>query len=577
MNLSMRTRQEQLADIAGRSIDLIVVGGGIVGAGIAWDAALRGLRVVLLEKGDFGSGTSSKSSKLLHGGLRYLENFEFHLVFESLAQRNRLFEDAPHVARPLDFLFPIYRGGYDRGFMVNLGLWTYDVLAHLSHRAHATWHRRLSPDRALEAEPRLRSTGLTAAFRYRDGVTEDARLVIETIKSASRAGAAVLNYVEVTGFCKDAAGRVTGVSARDVLGDRPLTLATGKVFNAAGPWVDALLRLDDPGARRRLRPTKGVHVLTKSFVRSHAVVMRSRASGEAKPRMLYVIPWGGRTLIGTTDTDHVGDPDDFSYLDRDAEASPSEVRYLLDATNATFDVKLTEADVLSAYAGWRPLIAPPDDHVSTSAISREHEVFETASGLLAIAGGKLTAFRAMARQAVDAVIASLGTRLDGRPIGPSTIEECRLSGSEWGEGDLEMHVRAASDAAPELPAILVQILARRYGSGWSELAALLARDADLAAPLAGLADDLLYFRVEPVYAALFEGATSVADFLMRRTRLYLQDPSQGLAVAEEVAQVMGSALGGEAGWDATAVDLWVSSQVARYREGVEAARAQRRG
>ncbi|MDB5101333.1 MAG: dependent oxidoreductase [Cyanobacteria bacterium RYN_339] len=543
-------RRGQLAALLDSPPDLLVVGGGVVGAGIAWEAALRGLRVAVLEKHDFASGTSSKSSKLLHGGLRYLEQFEFHLVFESLAERNRLFHDAPHVAKRLPFLFPMFKGGRDKGWKVGLGLFVYDMLATLSNK-RPIWHDHLKPAKAVAAEPSLSGEGLLGAYRYTDGLTEDARLVIETLKSAAAAGAIALNHVGVEAFTKDTSGHITGVRARDALSGETFDLGAKIVFNACGPWADGLCRLDDPAARPRLRPTKGVHVITETFVSDHAVVMRSPLKDG---RILFVVPWQGRTLIGTTDTDHHGPAGDDSYLDHDVEASPEEVRYLLDAVNASFTVKLQPTDVISAFAGWRPLIAPPEAGVSEGNISREHEIFRSTSGLITIAGGKLTGYRTMARQAVDAVIEALGV-----PAGPTRIEHAILSGSEL--DDLDAYVDAAVKGSPELDPTLVRALAARHGSHWPTVKAMLT--PDLTRSIGTLGNYL----VEAAYAVRHEAAVTLADFLARRTRLYLLDANQGLDFAEDSARAMAREL-------ATS-ETWVQQELASYRGMVAKSRATR--
>lgn len=566
---SLLTRQARLDALTDRPIDLLVIGGGITGAGIAWEAALRGLSVAVVEKGDFASGTSSKSSKLLHGGLRYLEQAEFKLVFESLAQRNRLFEDAPHVAKKLDFLFPIFKGGHDKGPIIGAGLWLYDVLMKMSNRKITRWHDRLSAQAVLKEEPHLSKDRLVSAYRYTDGLTEDARLVMETLKSAEAAGAVALNYVEVTGLVKDATGHLTGVTARDTLTGRALNLSASVVFNATGPWADALLRMDDPASPLRLKPTKGVHILTESFVCDHAVVMRSHDPAEKSPRVLFVIPWGGRTLIGTTDTGHHGDPGDLSYLDHDVNASPEEVRYLLAAVNHSFDVDLKPEDVISSFAGWRPLIAPPDAGAAESSISREYEIFTSQSGMISIAGGKLTAYRTMAAHGVDHVIEALTRAAPGRHFGPTQIEKRALSGSELNGRSLEAYLQQVLAETPEWPEELVATLVRRYGTNWPQLKALLAEDASLAQALPGLDEDLRYHRVEPLYALLYEGATSVTDFLVRRTRLHLLDSNQALGVAEAVAAVMASRLA------AQEPESWAAREAEAYRTCVRERREAR--
>jgi glycerol-3-phosphate dehydrogenase len=574
-NFSPLTRQTRLAELSDRPLDLIVIGGGITGAGIAWEAAMRGLSVVVLEKNDFASGTSSKSSKLLHGGLRYLEQAEIKLVFESLAQRNRLFEDAPHVAKRLDFLFPIFKGGRDKGPIIGAGLTGYDMLSWLSNRRATRWHDRLSKDEALRVEPHLKREGLVSAYRYMDGLTEDARLVIETLKSAEAAGAMALNYVAVTALAKDAEGRIEGVEAEDTLTGKRFTLKAGCVFNATGPWADALLRMDDATTPRRLRPTKGVHILTEAFVSDHAVVMRSTNPNEKSPRILFVIPWGGRTMIGTTDTAHEGDPDDLSYLDDDVNASADEVQYLLDTVNQSFDVTLTTQDVISSFAGWRPLVAPPDPGKPESAISREYEIFASPSGMLTIAGGKLTAYRTMAAHSVERVIEVLQRLAPQRNFPPGRIETSALSGSELGGRSLEAYLQEALTQSPDLPASLVTALVRRYGTNWPRLRALMAADASLTRLIPGLDEDMSYYMVEVIYAVSEEGAVTVADVLSRRTRLHLLDTRQATQAADAVGALMAAWLGQAQGWSAAEQEAWAHAQATAYREGVEARRQAR--
>jgi glycerol-3-phosphate dehydrogenase len=574
-NFSILARDARLAHVSQAPVDLIVVGGGITGAGIAWDAALRGLSVVVLEKGDFASGTSSKSSKLLHGGVRYLEQAEFKLVFESLAQRNQLFLDAPHVAKKLDFMLPIVKGGNDNGPIIGIGLTLYDMLTKLSNRTITRWHQRLSQRAALAAEPHLRADVLKSAYNYTDGVTEDARLVVETLKSAEAAGAVAFNYVEVTRFIKDQAGRITGVEATDLLTNRPLALHAKVVFNATGPWADALARLDDPTARLHLKPTKGVHILTESFVSDHAVVLRSYDKKEKKPRVMFVIPWGGRTMIGTTDTAHEGDPNDLSYLDTDVNVTASEVQYLLDSVNNLFDVALTPKDVISSFAGWRPLAAPPDAGASESSISREYEIHGAPSGLISIAGGKLTAYRTMAAHSVDHVVKALQGLAPGRTFGKTTIEHRALSGSELASEALDAYVARMVAESPGLPEEVVAVLARRYGTNWPALKALMTEIPALSGRYEGLDADLAYYRVEPVYALLHEGATSVSDFLIRRTRLHLLDTQQGLGVAEAVSATMADTLAAAFRWTDPERDAWAAHEAGRYRTAVEARRRAR--
>ena len=558
------------------NFDLLVVGGGIVGAAVAWDAALRGLNVALLDKGDFASGASSKSSKLLHGGLRYLEMGHIGLVYESLAQRNRLFQDAPHVATRLDFLLPIFRKGPDRAWLMRAGLTLYDVLSHLSFPA-GPWHKKLGPADVALKEPAVRQQDLVTAFVYADGLTEDARLVIETLKSAVSAGASAFNYVEVTGFLKDQAGQVVGVEARDVLpgGHSAIPLRAAQVLLATGPWLDALLQVDDATAVPRLRPTKGVHLLVPARLTESAVLMRSTDPSEKKKRLLFAIPWQGRTLLGTTDTDPQAGSED--YLDTDCEASPAEGDYILAAANQTFGVQLTAGDVISSFAGWRPLIAPANAGLTASAVSREHEIFETKSGLLAIAGGKLTSYRTMARQVVDRVCQKF-SRAGKGPFPRSVIERQSLSGSQLNGRRLDAWIATTlGEPPPGLDMEAAQALARRYGTNWSSLKALLLENPDLARPLTGIRAPQRHWRVEVAYAVRHEGAVTPEDFLMRRTRLYLLDENQGLGLVTDVATLMADLFAEHHAWSTEDRDRWLQQMVERYRLQVFRARGVRGG
>lgn len=575
VRFSALDRGATLARVVREDFDLLVVGGGIVGAAAAWDAALRGLRVAVLDKGDFASGASSKSSKLLHGGLRYLETGQVGLVYESLAQRNRLFEDAAHVAQRLDFVLPIFRDGPDRGWLIRAGLTLYDLLSHLSF-PKGPWHRRLSPIQVAQKEPAVRQAALDTAYCYLDGVTEDARLVIETVKSAVSAGALALNYVEIKGFQKNADGQVIGVVAQDVHqgGGHPLEIRASRVMLATGPWLDVMLQMDDASSPRKLRPTKGVHLLVEARLTSSAVLMRSADPKEKKKRLLFAIPWQGRTLLGTTDTDSDPLNDSEDYLDADCEVSRDEVNYVLAAANQTFGSRLSPHDVISSFAGWRPLIAPLDQGMSASAVSREHEIFETPSGLLAIAGGKLTSYRTMARQAVDRVCVSL--RTGGKETTASVIEKQPLSGSELHGRRLDTWVLAAKgDPPPCLDAQSAEILAARYGSNWPILRALLIEAPDLAARLTASDSPVPYWRVEVAYALRHEFALTPEDFLMRRTRLFLVTGDQGLGLVSEVAALMADLYAEREGWSSEERLAWIQRMIDRYEERVRLSRQTR--
>ena len=373
-SFSHRGRAAALAQMTAGPVDLLIIGGGVTGAGIARDAALRGIRTVLIEKGDFGGGTSSHSSRLIHGGLRYLEHGNLRLVFEASRERRVLLTIAPHLVRPLAFLFPAYRGARVPAWKLFAGLWLYDIL---SLFRNVRMHRWLGSRATRRLEPGLREKGLSGAGLYWDAQTDDARLTLATMRSAAQAGALVANYVEASSLLKSD-GRVRGAALRDQLTGETFQLTALTVVNATGPWVDTLRRFDDPTAPPLLRPTKGVHVVVPRTRIGHtnAITLMSPVDG----RVMFVLPWGDVSYIGTTDTDEVVSPDE-------VRATAEDVIYLLRSANALFpNARLSPKDVISTWAGLRPLLAPEKD-LSTAQVSREHRVIESASGLITIAGG----------------------------------------------------------------------------------------------------------------------------------------------------------------------------------------------
>src|SRR5213083_407409 len=344
-------------------VDLLVIGGGITGAGIARDAALRGIRTALVDKGDFGGGTSSHSSRLIHGGLRYLEQRAFRLVFEASRERRVLLTIAPHLVRPLAFLFPAYRGARVSAWRLRAGLWLYDLLAAFRN---VRTHRWLGRRAVLRLEAGLRERDLQGAGLYYDAQADDARLVIATMR-----------------------GALSGATC---------TVRALVVVNATGPWLDRVRRLDDPRAEPLVRLTKGTHVVVprQRLGNAHAVTLTSPIDG----RVMFILPWGDQTYIGTTDTDEDASPDE-------VRATADDVIYLLRSANAFFpQARLAPTDVVGTWAGLRPLLAPPRD-VSASDVSREHRIVESPSGLITIAGGKLTTYRVMGQDVAERVAARL--------------------------------------------------------------------------------------------------------------------------------------------------------------------------
>lgn len=522
---SHRGRATALQRMGAEPFDLLVIGGGIVGAGVARDAALRGLRTALVEKGDFGGGTSSHSSRLIHGGLRYLEHANFRLVFEASRERRILLQVAPHLVWPVAFLFPAYQGARLRAWQLSAGLWLYDALS-LFRNVRA--HRWLGRQAARRAEPGLREKGLAGAGLYYDAQTDDARLTLATMRAAVQAGALVANYARVTALVRHDA-RVRGAQVEDVLTGAARTVHARVVVNATGPWVDAVRRLEDPSAEPLLRATKGVHVIVPRarLGNAHAITLTSPIDG----RVMFVLPWGDLAYIGTTDTDDPTSPDE-------VRASAEDVVYLLRSANAYFpQARLAPQDVISTWAGLRPLLAPPKA-VATAQVSREHRVAESRGGLLTIAGGKLTTYRVMARDVVDVVARRLH-QADGRAVAPAPpTDRLPLPGGD--AADLEVVVDALRRDGLDEP--VARHLVAAYGTEASAIARGAARDRALAEPIVAGRPNLW---AEVVHAVEREMALRLPDVLVRRTHLFYEDPGHANAAAPRVARKMADLLG----WD----------------------------
>jgi glycerol-3-phosphate dehydrogenase len=523
-----------LAELAATPADLLVIGGGITGAGIARDAALRGLRTVLLEQRDLAWGTSSRSSRLVHGGIRYLEHGDFKLVFEALRERAVLERIAPHLVRPLPFVFPLHQGDRLPLWKLATGMWLYDLLALFRNVSR---HQMLGKRALLQREPALRSNGLKGAARYFDAQCDDARLVVATARSARAAGAAIRTWTAVTSFLREG-GRVTGVVARDMETGAEAELRAAVVVNATGPWTDAVRRLEDGDAvTPMLRRTKGAHVVVPRARIGHtdAITFLSPLDG----RVMFVLPWGEQSFIGTTDTDTTESPDEVT-------ASPDDVRYLLRSANSLFpSARLSEDDVIATWAGLRALIA---DHGGPSAaISREHTIVEGAGGVVTVAGGKLTTYRSMAAEVVDHVVQRIPPR-DGRrwPAESGTDRES-LPGGETPE---LTSIRALGLEAG-FSERTVEHLLRSYGTEAAGLYNLARREPALAEPIhpAHVA-----IAAEVVHAARREFARRVEDVLVRRVHLYYETPDRGALAAGRTAELLGRELN------------WTTAEVARQAE-----------
>ncbi len=492
----MKRIVEALAD---GTFDLLILGGGITGAGVALDAVLRGFRVALIDKGDFASGTSSVSSKLVHGGLRYLEHGNFHLVYEALHERGLLLQNAPHLVHPLRFVLPFYRDSRMPAWKGRVGLTLYDLLAGASniHRS-----RPLEVWQLRREFPGLQTAGLLSGAEYYDAQMDDARLCLEVVRTAALHGACVANYVEALTF-EQREGRITGVRAVDHVGGRELAIHARQVLNATGPWVDAICRLaGDPGPPR-LRPTKGVHIITADRGLPAAFLVLHPTDG----RVFFVIPWLGKTLIGTTDTLCESGADQL-------HVTPAEVAYLLEGHNHFFVPPLQPADVLGSFVGLRPLVRSSSD--APAAISREFRIFDSPSGLLSVAGGKYTTYRRMAEIITDTVADRLGKRRPGK------TRHFRLDGAPSGPWEAFARRETAALVGQGLSETAARHLLHRYGRRAVDVVSHLAKDPTLAEPVVAGEPDL---RVEIVYQRAQEMALYPADHLLRRTRLGLFRPA----------------------------------------------------
>ncbi len=502
------TRDAALESLSSESFDLLVIGGGITGAGVALDAASRGLKTALVERDDFASGTSSKSSKMVHGGLRYLQQGEFQLVYEALAERQRLLRNAPHLVYELPFMIPIMQKG---GVMpkriarlLGLAMWQYDLTGgwRIGKR-----HTRLSKAEALELMPTLREDRLASAYLYYDAGGDDARITLAIARTAAiDHGATVVNHADVIGFEHDASGNV--YAARIEADGRQITANAKVIVNATGVWSDETRTMDAGVDPETLRPAKGVHCTVPRSLIQNEVAVVLPVPGDK--RSVFVVPWESVTYVGTTDTDYDGDINN-------PECTADEVEYLLSALNAATGSALTVDDVLGTWAGLRPLVKSSSGG-RTADLSRGHKVETSDSGLISINGGKLTTYRNMAADTVNEVMHRLGRKER------SKTKKLRLLG-------------ATSEPAPSDP--WGKHLHGRYGSESSAVLSLIAEDPTLALPLV---DGLEYIRAEALFAIRFEMACSISDVLDRRTRARLWKREGAKAAAADVAEMLASEL-----------------------------------
>jgi glycerol-3-phosphate dehydrogenase len=549
----MPTRKEMWERL-GDGVDLLVIGGGINGVGIARDAIHRGLTVAVVEKGDLAGGTSSRSSKLVHGGLRYLEQLEFSLVFEAVSERKILMDIAPHLVNPLGFLFPVYKGDRRSLATITAGMVLYDGL---SLFRSPRLHRRLNPDQVAEEEPALKQEGLRGAPLYYDCSTDDARLTLETALDAVAYGAVVATHAEATSFLHDEQGRIRGAVVRDLLGGEEKEVVAAAVVNATGPWTDRTIALDGHDRPALLRPTKGVHIVLAhhKLPVNNAVVCFHPDDG----RVLFAIPWGETTYVGTTDTDHDGDLDS-------VHATSDDVDYLLRCLELYFpDHPVGREDVVCTWSGLRPLMRSETSDLDESSVSREHRIVVSPDGLVTIAGGKLTTYRLMSHEVVDTVAKML--RLSGalhRRLKESRTDDEPLPGAiHWPEDDDHDAVAARVQAigGQLLSAETSRALACQYGTLGQEVARLVREQPELAEGLVPGRPEVL---AQVDWAVEKELCASVLGMLQLRMQLYFRDDEQGLTCVERVADRMATLL------------EWTpeerARQVAEYRAAVDLSR-----
>ena len=536
---SPQARAEVWASAADREFDLLVVGLGATGAGVALDAASRGLTVLAVDKGDVASGTSSRSSKLVHGGLRYLETYQFGLVREGVRERQLLQRLAPQLVRRLDFLYPVWPDTAKRQ-LLRLGLAAYDAFSVLSGAAGSR-HERLPSDEVAQRCPALSGSGAQHAFAYRDCVTDDARFVLAVVQAALRHGAHVLTYAEVTEL-QQRRGRVSGAELRHAHTGEVVRVRARHVVNATGAWVDGLQGMEQPGRAPAVQPSKGVHVVLPRHrlpLGDAAVLLPSR---QGDGRSMFAIPWGEHTVLGTTDTLYSGPLDAVGVEETDVD-------YVLRAGSAVFGQPLHAADLVSGWAGVRPLIRQPGA-ASMSDVSRRHLVVEGSAGLLTITGGKLTTYRRMAQNVVDRIVARDGRRAACR------TDRIPLGGTQSLDS-IRGHLLARASSLG-MNQTAAEALVSTRGEEARHVLDAVAAEPSLAEPLSAEAPHVL---AEVVHAVRAEGARCLDDVYQRRTRVSLRARDAGLGSAPRAAELMARELGEDA--------AWAARQVAAYERAVK--------
>ncbi|MGG5171034.1 glycerol-3-phosphate dehydrogenase/oxidase [Pseudarthrobacter sp. J1738] len=544
--LSPENRENSLAALRataepGKELDVLIVGGGVVGAGSALDAVTRGLSVGIVEARDWASGTSSRSSKLIHGGLRYLEMLDFALVQEALQERGLLIQKiAPHLVRPVPFLYPLTKRFVERPY-VGAGIMLYDTLGLTSgHSRGVPMHKHLSRKGTLRSAPSLKDDAFVGSIRYYDAQVDDARLVVNVVRTAARYGAHAVNRMRVISFLREGE-RVVGAKVENQEDGSTFDIRAKQVVNATGVWTDETQAMVTDRGQLKVRASKGIHLVVPRdrFQSTVGLILRTEKS------VLFVIPWGRHWIIGTTDTDW--------KLDKaHPAASSKDIDYVLEHVNKVLKRPLTREDVEGVYAGLRPLLAGEND--STAKLSREHVVAHPVPGLVVVAGGKFTTYRVMAKDAVDEATRALDERVPA-----SCTESIPLLGAEGYKAAYNRRARTAEESGVHVAR--VEHLLSRYGTLAQEVLDLVKERPELGEPLPG-ADD--YLAAEVVYATTHEGARHVHDVLTRRTRISIESWDRGVSAVPVVAKLMAEVLG----WS----EVQQESEVKHYLARVEAER-----
>lgn len=515
-NFSYANRIQNISKLKTEEFDLVIIGGGINGAGIARDAASRGMKVALVEYRDFASGTSSKSSKLIHGGIRYLENKEFKLVFEALNERTKLFNMAPHLIHPLRFMIPLYKDSRVGMGLMGLGMWLYDALALFQA---PEMHERLNPTESIDRMPAMRPDDLVGAYVYSDAYMDDDRLVLETLRSANEFGAVCANYVQATGATFSPEGKITSVHCADVVSGEKFQIKARHVISSVGPWTDDVGSSLLKDWKKILRPTKGIHITLPKhrLPLTSAVVM----GAEKSDRIVFGIPRHEMIIIGTTDTDFKGDLEN-------VVATPEDVQYLLDVTAHYFPgAKITSHDIIATYAGVRPLVA--DGSSTEGKTSREHTIIADPRGITFVAGGKYTTYRLMCEQTVEKALqdfsiedrVKFGKSDTAQPLNSFTSPEAFHQARSMADAWAKESGRTSED---------LHLLTERYGSEAAEI-------------LNKYPDNYSYWQLEAAQAIEQTMCLHLRDFFARRVPLFLADRNHGLHHLDEITEVFQSLMG----------------------------------